>query len=67
MSESILAQICSDGQIRKFCAYGFLKNLKFFEIPSGFIADYFGNRRSFVPVFFFTSSLSFAAFFWIPF
>ena len=66
-----------DGQVKKFCAYGFLKNLKFFEpylliflmgkdiglfeigiliavretivnifeIPSGFIADYFGRKK----------------------
>ena len=66
-----------DIQIKKFCAYGFLKNLKFFEpylllflmgkgislfeigiliavqeivihvfeIPSGFIADYFGRKK----------------------
>ena len=70
-------KITSDRQIKKFCAYGFLKNLKFFEpylliflmgkgislfeigiliairetvvnvfeIPSGFIADYFGRKK----------------------
>lgn len=69
--------ILRDWQIKKFCAYGFLKNLKFFEpyliifllnnhlnltqigiliaireiiinvfeIPSGFIADYFGRKK----------------------
>ena len=31
MSDTILAEIRSDRQIKKFCAYGFLKNLKFFE------------------------------------
>lgn len=70
-------KIQKDTQIKKFCAYGFLKNLKFFEpyllvfltgkgnglfeigiliavreiiinlfeIPSGFIADYFGRKK----------------------
>ncbi len=69
--------ISNDLQIKKFCLYGFLKNLKFFEpyliiylmsnninlfqigllvairevlinvfeIPSGFIADYFGRKK----------------------
>ena len=31
MSDTILKEIRSDHQIKKFCAYGFLKNLKFFE------------------------------------
>ena len=31
MSDAILTEIRSDRQIKKFCAYGFLKNLKFFE------------------------------------
>ena len=77
MSDAHLKEIKTDFQIRKFCAYGFLKNLKFFEpymliflmgkgislfqigiliavreviinvfeIPSGFIADYFGRKK----------------------
>ena len=31
MSDTIFAEIRADHQIKKFCAYGFLKNLKFFE------------------------------------
>ena len=77
MAGEELKDIKSDFQIKKFCAYGFLKNLKFFEpylliflmgkgislfeigiliavrevlinvfeIPSGFIADYFGRKK----------------------
>ena len=97
-------KIKSDRQIKKFCAYGFLKDLRFFEpylliflmgkgislfqigilisireiiinvfeIPSGFIADYFGRKKelyfsfsfyivSFV-FFFFTNSFPIAIF-----
>lgn len=77
MVNSQLKEIKNDKQIKKFCVYGFLKNLKFFEpylliflmgkgitlfqigiliaireiivnvfeIPSGFIADYFGRKK----------------------
>ncbi len=77
MSNELRKDISKDFQIKKFCAYGFLKNLKFFEpylliylmsnninlfqigvliairevivnvfeIPSGFIADYFGRKK----------------------
>ncbi len=103
MSKDVLKDIMKDFQIKKFCAYGFLKNLKFFEpyliiylmenninlfqiglliaireiivnvfeIPSGFIADYFGRKKemyfcfgfyiiAFV-LFFFTNTFPFAA------
>lgn len=75
--QEVRQNILKDWQIKKFCAYGFLKNLKFFEpyliifllnnqlnltqigfliaireviinvfeIPSGFIADYFGRKK----------------------
>ncbi len=77
MSSKIQKDILRDFQVKKFCLYGFLKNLKFFEpyliiylmskginlfqlgiliaarevivnifeIPSGFIADYFGRKK----------------------
>ncbi len=77
MNDKLRKDILKDFQIKKFCAYGFLKNLKFFEpyliiylmgnninlfqigvliaireiivnvfeIPSGFIADYFGRKK----------------------
>lgn len=103
MSDDKHLEIRSERQIQKFCIYGFLKNLKFFEpylliflmgkgislfeiglligireilinvfeIPSGFIADYFGRKKelyfcfslyilSFV-CFFFTNSFAMAA------
>ena len=103
IDQFIKSAILKDFQIKKFCWYGFLKNLKFFEpyliiylmqsninlfqigvliaireiivnvfeIPSGFIADYFGRKKemyfcfsfyiiSFV-VFFFTDSFVLAA------
>ncbi len=103
MSNELRGEILKDFQIKKFCAYGFLKNLKFFEpyliiylmssninlfqigilisireiivnlfeIPSGFIADYFGRKKemyfcfgfyiiSFI-VFFFTDTFTLAA------
>ncbi len=104
MNEVIKKEILKDFQIKKFSAYGFLKNLKFFEpyliiyllsnnislfeigiliamreiiinifeIPSGFIADYFGRKKelyfcfgfyiiSFI-IFFFTNNFTLAAF-----
>ncbi len=104
MSMELRKDILKDFQIKKFCAYGFLKNLKFFEpyliiylmsnninlfqigvliaireiivnvfeIPSGFIADYFGRKKemyfcfgfyivSFV-IFFLTETFTHAAF-----
>ncbi len=77
MINSLRGTIIKDKQIKKFCFYGLLKNLKFFEsylilfllnknlslfqigiiiairelvinlfeIPSGFIADYFGRKK----------------------
>ncbi len=77
MSAELRNNIIRDIQIKKFCLYGFLKNMKFFEpyliiylmnndiklfqigiliaireiivnvfeIPSGFIADYFGRKK----------------------
>ena len=77
MSNQQRKDILKDFQVKKFCIYGFLKNLKFFEpyliiylmgnninlfqmgvliavreiiinlfeIPSGFIADYFGRKK----------------------
>ena len=77
MTNELRKSILKDFQIKKFCAYGFLKNLRFFEpylivyllghdinlfqigilvaireviinifeIPSGFIADYFGRKK----------------------
>ncbi len=77
MSTELQKDILKDFQIKKFCLYGLLKNLKFFEpylliylmsndinlfqigiliairevivnvfeIPSGFIADYFGRKK----------------------
>lgn len=77
MSIEVMNAIKKDTQIKKFSAYGFLKNLKFFEpylvlfllgnglnffqigilyairegityifeVPSGFIADYFGRKK----------------------
>ena len=102
MNDELRKDILKDYQIKRFCAYGFLKNLKFFEpyliiylmgnninlfqigvliaireiiinvfeIPSGFIADYFGRKKemyfcfgfyivSFV-VFFFTDTFTLA-------
>ena len=104
MNNSNKEAILKDYQIKKFCLYGFLKNLKFFEpylivylmsnninlfqigiliairecvvnifeIPSGFIADYFGRKKdmyfcfvfyivSFV-LFFFADSFAMVAF-----
>ena len=77
MVNDLQIEIRKDKQIKKFCAYGFLKDLRFFEpylliflmdkgidifqigiliaireliinifeIPSGFIADYFGRKK----------------------
>ena len=102
MINDLQKEIKKDKQIKKFCFYGFLKNLKFFEpylliflmdkgitlfqigilisireiiinvfeIPSGFIADYFGRKKelyfcfcfyivSFI-FFFFTNSFAIA-------
>lgn len=85
MDEKLKRDILSDKQIRKFTAYGFLKNLKFFEpyliiyllgnnltlfqigilisikeiivnvfeIPSGFVADYFGKKKELCACFIF--------------
>ena len=104
MTNELRKSILKDFQIKKFCAYGFLKNLRFFEpylivyllghdinlfqigilvaireviinifeIPSGFIADYFGRKKemyfcfcfyiiSFI-FFFFTNTFILAAF-----
>ena len=104
MNKQIRKDILKDIQIKKFCIYGFLKNLKFFEpyiilylmdknlslfqigiligireiivnifeIPSGFIADYYGRKKemyfcfgiyilSFM-IFFFTNSFIHATF-----
>ncbi len=104
MSVQLQREILKDVQIKKFCLYGLLKNLKFFEpyliiylmskdisffqvglliairevivnifeIPSGFIADYFGRKKemyfcfgfyivSFV-FFFFTNGFAIASF-----
>ena len=85
MLNAVQQEIKQDKQIKKFCAYGFLKDLKFFdpylliflmskglslfqigilisireitinifEIPSGFIADYFGRKKEMYFSFFF--------------
>ncbi len=77
MKTHLQKEILKDMQVKKFCLYGFLKNLKFFEpylliyllanginlfqigiliaireifvnlfeLPSGFIADYFGRKK----------------------
>jgi len=85
MDKKLKKEILSDKQIKKFTAYGFLKNLKFFEpyliiyllannltlfqigilisikeiivnvfeIPSGFVADYFGKKKELCTCFIF--------------
>lgn len=94
MDKKLKKEILSDRQIKKFTAYGFLKNLKFFEpyliiyllannltlfqigilisikeiivnvfeIPSGFVADYFGKKKELCTCFIFYI-ISFVLFF----